>query len=59
MYEALETLWKSYMTARSELRKSWVRGEITREQYHSVADAYFDFATAKETIIRREYGNAA
>jgi hypothetical protein len=59
MYEALETLWQSYMEARSELRRAWVRGEITREQYHSVAEAFFAFTTAKETIIRRESGNAA
>jgi hypothetical protein len=54
MYEALETLWKSYMQARSELRLAYVRGEITREQYRSVADAFFAFTTAKETILRKE-----
>ena len=55
MYEALDALWTAYMEARSELRREWVRGKITREQYHSVADAFFAFTTAKELMIMQEY----
>jgi hypothetical protein len=53
MQDALNTLWNDYMTARSALRMEWVRGEITREQYRTTAEAFFAFANAKEDLIMR------
>jgi hypothetical protein len=55
MHEALEELWATYMQARSDLRLAYVRGEITRAQYQTIAKAYFAFTNAKEVIIKREY----
>lgn len=55
MHAALDALWTAYMEARSALRHAYVRGEITRAQYNTVADAYFAYTTAKELIIMREF----